>query len=120
MHLVEDDSMLSDDSEVRETQPMAGRASFPLEMSTQPALIVFSSLFPSGAQPNAGLFVRERMLQVAGKIPLAVVTPTPWFPFRSLLNRWRPRHEIQRGHSMSDIHVLFGPRCPRTPARFVR
>lgn len=51
---------------------------------------MFSSLFPSPAQPNAGLFVRERMFRVGAHVPLCVVAPTPWFPFQSFLRRWRP------------------------------
>lgn len=57
---------------------------------SRPAIVVFSSLFPSPAQPNAGLFVRERMFRVGAHVPLCVVAPTPWFPFQSLLRRWRP------------------------------
>lgn len=57
---------------------------------SRPAIVVFSSLFPSPAQPNAGLFVRERMFRVGAHVPLCVVAPTPWFPFQSFLRRWRP------------------------------
>lgn len=57
---------------------------------SRPAIVVFSSLFPSPAQPNAGLFVRERMFRVGAHVPLCVVAPTPWFPFQSVLRRWRP------------------------------
>lgn len=55
-----------------------------------PAIVVFSSLFPSSAQPNAGVFVRERTFRVGAHVPLCVVAPTPWFPLQSLLRRWRP------------------------------
>lgn len=70
-------------------------------------IVVFSSLFPSRIQPNAGLFVRERMFRVGERISLTIVAPTPWFPLQSLLKRWRPhfrpgapRHEIQSGHDV--------------------
>jgi glycosyltransferase involved in cell wall biosynthesis len=56
----------------------------------RPAIVVLSSLFPSPAQPNAGVFVRERMFRVGAHLPLSVVAPTPWFPFQSVLRRWRP------------------------------
>lgn len=56
----------------------------------RPAIVVLSSLFPSPAQPNAGVFVRERMFRVGAHLPLTVVAPTPWFPLQSLLRRWRP------------------------------
>lgn len=30
------------------------------------------------------------MFRVGAQVPLCVVAPTPWFPFQSLLRRWRP------------------------------
>lgn len=70
----------------------------------QPRLIVLSSLFPHSGQPNAGLFIRERMFRVGRRLPLAVVSPQPWFPLQGLLRRFRPgyrppapRREVQQG-----------------------
>ena len=67
-------------------------------------LVVFSSLFPSAARPGAGLFIRERMFRVAAHLPLAVVSPQPWFPGQALIRRLRPGYrpqapalEIQQG-----------------------
>lgn len=60
------------------------------EPTGRPAIVVFSSLFPSPVQPNAGVFVRERMFRVGVHLPLHVVAPTPWFPFQALLRQWRP------------------------------
>jgi teichuronic acid biosynthesis glycosyltransferase TuaC len=69
-----------------------------------PHIVVLSSLFPSGTQPTAGLFIRERMFRVGAQLPLAVVAPTPWFPLQGLLRRWKPgfrpgapAHERQAG-----------------------
>ncbi|MCU0692376.1 MAG: glycosyltransferase [Polyangiaceae bacterium] len=74
------------------------------ERTDAPAIVVLSSLFPSRMQPGAGLFIRERMFRVGRCLPLAVVSPTPWFPLQGLLRRWRrgfragaPAHEIQQG-----------------------
>ncbi len=74
-----------------------------VEPTDRPALVVLSSLFPSEAQPGAGLFVRERMFRVAKLLPLSVVSPRAWFPGQSVLSRWgfgsRPRtaaHEQQQ------------------------
>ena len=68
------------------------------------AIVVFSGLFPSKVQPNAGVFVRERMFRVGAHLPLCVVAPTPWFPFQFLLRLARPHfrpsppaHEVQQG-----------------------
>jgi teichuronic acid biosynthesis glycosyltransferase TuaC len=70
----------------------------------KPRILVYSSLFPSPAQPGAGVFIRERMFRVARRLPLVVVAPVPWFPFQGLLRRFRPnfrpdapRHEQQEG-----------------------
>lgn len=70
----------------------------------EPRLVVFTTLFPHPGQPAAGLFIRERMFRVAKALPLTVVVPAPWFPFQSLLRRWKPhfrpeppRFEVQQG-----------------------
>lgn len=55
-----------------------------------PHVVVLSSLFPSEAQPHAGLFIRERMRHVAEHLPVTVVSPRPWFPFQSLVRLLRP------------------------------
>ena len=55
-----------------------------------PRLLVFSSLFPSAVQPNAGLFIRERMFRVGKHLPIVVVAPQPWFPGQQLIRWFRP------------------------------
>lgn len=72
--------------------------------ATLPRLVVFSTLFPHPGQPNAGVFIRERMFRVARVLPLVVVAPVPWFPLQSLIRLWRPhfrpaapRYEVQDG-----------------------
>ncbi len=69
-----------------------------------PRLLVLSSLFPSAAQPQAGLFIRERMFRVGCVLPLCVVSPQPWSPFDGWIRRFRPHfrplpacHERQAG-----------------------
>ena len=70
----------------------------------EPRILVLSSLFPSPARPNAGVFIRERMFRVAKHLPVTVVSPQPWFPGQGLIRRFRPgyrpaapRHEIMDG-----------------------
>ena len=79
-------------------------------------LLVFSTLFPHPGQPQAGLFIRERMFRVARTLPLTVVAPVPWFPGQSLLRRWRPhfrpdapRREIQHGIEVHHPRFLSVP-----------
>ncbi len=69
-----------------------------------PGVLVYSNLFPSEAQPGAGLFVRERMFRLRQHLPLTVVSPQPWFPGQGLIRRLRPgyrpataRYEVQQG-----------------------
>lgn len=81
-----------------------------------PGIAIYSSLFPNALQPNAGLFIRERMFRMRAYAPLIVVSPQPWFPFQSLIRRFRPGYrpmpaaqETQQG-----ITVLF-PRFLSVP-----
>jgi teichuronic acid biosynthesis glycosyltransferase TuaC len=67
-------------------------------------ILVLSSLFPSSAAPNNGLFIRERMFRVAQHVNLTVVSPVPWFPGQQLIRifkkDYRPQPakvEIQQG-----------------------
>ncbi len=75
---------------------------------SSPRLLVLSSLFPSAAQPNAGVFIRERMFRVGKYVPIVVVAPQAWFPGQSLIRRFRPHfrppaatHEVMDG---IDVH----------------
>ncbi len=67
---------------------MRERVGMPCER--KPAILVFSSLFPSTARPQAGLFIRERMFRVGKRLPVTVVSPQPWFPFQCVIRYWRP------------------------------
>lgn len=85
-------------------------------MSSEPRLIVFSSLFPSSAQPTAGLFIRERMFRVGKQLSLVVVSPKPWFPGQGLIRLFRPhyrpmppRHETQSGFEVHFPRFLAIP-----------
>ena len=75
----------------------------------EPRLVVYSSLFPSAVQPNAGVFIRERMFRVAQRLPLIVVSPKPWFPGQGLIRRLRPHYRPMPGkwEIQDGITVLF-------------
>lgn len=82
----------------------------------QPHIVVLSSLFPSSVQPGAGLFIRERMFRVGQRLPLSVVSPSPWFPLQSLIRRFRPgfrpgapREEVQSGFQVHFPHFFSIP-----------
>ena len=75
----------------------------------EPRLVVYSSLFPSAAQPNAGLFIRERMFRVGSRVPMVVVSPKPWFPGQGLIRRLRRHYRPMPGkwEIQDGITVLF-------------
>lgn len=56
----------------------------------RPAILVWSSLFPNPAQPQAGIFIRERMFRVGAHLPITVISPQPWFPLQGLLRIFLP------------------------------
>lgn len=74
---------------------------------TAPRLLVLSSLFPSAAQPNAGLFIRERMFRVGRHLKIFVVAPQAWFPGQSLIRQVRPhfRPMVPKCELMQGIEV---------------
>jgi glycosyltransferase involved in cell wall biosynthesis len=83
---------------------MTPHAPGPAMPDGRPSIVVLSSLFPSPAQPQAGIFIRERMFRVGAHLPLAVVSPQPWFPGQAVIRLFRrhfrppaPRHEVQAG-----------------------
>src|SRR5512139_18096 len=84
--------------------------------TTGPRLLVLSSLFPSAAQPTAGVFIRERMFRVGQCLPIVVVAPQPWFPFQGLIRRFRPhfrppaaRFEVMQGVEVHRPRFLCFP-----------
>ena len=96
----------------------------------RPALLVYSSLFPSPVQPNAGVFVRERMFRVGAHLPIVVVAPTPWFPFQSVLRMFKPhfrpmppahqqqdgkhkQHQQRHGHGRQRLRGAHGDEIGR-------
>ena len=82
-----------------------------------PAILVFSSLFPSRAQPNAGVFIRERMFRVGQRLPVTVVAPQPWFPLQGLLRHWKPyfRPGVSVYENQQGVDV-YHPRFLSVPA----
>src|SRR5690349_6828711 len=88
-------------------------------LDSEPRLVVFSSLFPHPGQPNAGLFIRERMFRVGHTLALKVVAPVPWFPFQRVIRLWRPhfRPDAPGAEMQSGVEVLY-PRYFSVPGVF--
>ncbi len=86
-----------------------------------PHIVVLSSLFPSGRQPGAGLFIRERMFRLGRRLPLTVVSPVPWFPLQGLLRRWRSGFRPGAPHfERQDDHDVWFPRFFSLPGMLKR
>lgn len=82
----------------------------------RPQLVVVSSLFPSEARPQAGIFVRERMFRVGRELPIAVVSPQPWFPGQALLRRRIPGYRLSGAASERNGDVdIWRPRFLALP-----
>lgn len=86
---------------------------------SQARVLVYSSLFPHQGDPNAGVFIRERMFRVAQHLPLVVVSPKPWFPGQTLLRMIRPhfRPDAPRHEKQDGIDVYY-PRYLSFPGLF--
>lgn len=86
-----------------------------------PGVVVLSTLFPNAAQPQAGVFIRERMFRVGQHLPLTVVAPVPWFPLQGLIRRWRPhfRPVVPRREEQGGVEV-FHPRFLSFPGMLKR
>lgn len=85
----------------------------------RPRLVVFTTLFPHPGQPQAGVFIRERMFRVGRSLPVTVVAPVPWFPLQGLIRWFRPHfrpaaacHEVQQGFD------VYHPRFFSVPGLF--
>lgn len=78
-------------------------------------VLVFTSLYPNNVWPHHGVFIKERMTQVArlDDYQVQVVAPVPYFPPFKLTPRWRfsqvLRHEIIEGLD------VYHPRYFMTP-----
>ena len=84
-----------------------------------PRLLVFCSLFPSAAQPQAGLFIRERMFRVGKRVPIVVVAPQPWFPAQTLIRWLRPHFRpMASTYEVMDGIAIHRPRFVCIPGIF--
>ncbi len=85
----------------------------------EPRLVVFTMVFPHAGQPGAGLFIRERMFRVAKVLPLTVVAPIPWFPFQSLIRKWKPNFRpAAPSTEVQDAIEVRHPRFLSVPGAF--
>jgi glycosyltransferase involved in cell wall biosynthesis len=87
-----------------------------MKAMTRLRIVVISSLFPSAAQPAAGLFVRERVFRVGQRVPLVVVSPQPWFPLQGAIRRFRPGYRpVTARQERQDGFDVYFPRFFAVP-----
>lgn len=80
--------------------------------------LLFSTLFPSSARPNHGIFVETRLreLLASGEVETRVVAPVPWFPSRDArFGEWAkmaatPRFEQRNGIAAWHPRYLLPPK----------
>jgi teichuronic acid biosynthesis glycosyltransferase TuaC len=80
-------------------------------------ILTYSTLFPSAAQPNHGIFVENRLRHLlnTGCVAARVIAPVPWFPSKSpVFGRYAvfartPAREFRRGLEITH------PRYPVLP-----
>lgn len=80
-------------------------------------LLLFSTLFPSAAQPRHGIFVEERLRQLARSCPVSarVVAPVPWFPLRGERFGLYGVHASVPRQETRDGREVWHPRYPVVP-----
>ncbi|MEJ0015030.1 MAG: glycosyltransferase [Acetobacteraceae bacterium] len=80
-------------------------------------LLTFSTLYPSNARPNHGIFVENRLrhLVASGQASSVVVAPVPWFPSGSpRFGDWALNAQVLPFETRHDIGVHH-PRYPVLP-----
>jgi glycosyltransferase involved in cell wall biosynthesis len=87
-------------------------------------VVSFTTLFPNAAWPDLGIFVEQRLRQLAasGEVEICVVAPVPWFPFKSprfgTYARYAraPRRETRHGLTVLHPRYLLLPKIGMTSA----
>jgi teichuronic acid biosynthesis glycosyltransferase TuaC len=80
-------------------------------------ILTFTTLYPSAAQPQHGIFVETRLRKLVehGAIAARVVAPCPWFPFATArLGRYAEFARVPRQETRYGLHVDH-PRFPVLP-----
>src|SRR4030095_12257847 len=70
-------------------------------------VLVVSTMFPNRAQPVHAVFVRNRVMRVAERCEVQVVSPIPWFPFATWLEKYAHRRDIPRQDVIEGVQVLY-------------
>jgi glycosyltransferase involved in cell wall biosynthesis len=79
--------------------------------------MTFTTLFPSAAAPQHGIFVENRLRQlcVTGRVAAEVVAPVPWFPSPAPIFGRYARHAATAGREWRHGISVYHPRYPAIP-----
>lgn len=79
-------------------------------------VLTVSTLYPTRPRPHFGVFVKNRMVEVARLVDdLVVVAPQPWFPLvHRLVDQYRHRPLVPREDVIDGVRVLY-PRFVSIP-----
>jgi len=89
-------------------------------------ILTFTTLFPSAAQPQHGVFVENRLRHLvgSGRVEARVVAPVPWFPFEDArfgsYAKWArtPAHEERHGLAIEHPRYALLPKVGMSWAPF--
>lgn len=83
-------------------------------------VLTISTLYPTRPRPHFGVFVKNRMVEVARLVDdLVVVAPQPWFPFVDrFIDQYKHRPDVPAEDVIDGVRVLY-PRFLSVP-RFLK
>ncbi len=70
-------------------------------------VLVITTMFPNPALPNFGIFVARRLRAASTLADLVIMSPVPWFPFGTRLERYRHRRLIPERSEVLGLTVLY-------------
>jgi teichuronic acid biosynthesis glycosyltransferase TuaC len=79
-------------------------------------VLTISTLYPTRPRPHFGVFVKNRMVEVAKLVDeLVVISPQPWFPLvHRFIEEYRHRDEVPSEDVVDGVRVLY-PRFVSVP-----
>ena len=81
-------------------------------------ILSISTMFPNKNIPSFGIFVQRRLEALSEIVNLTIVSPQPYFPFLSLLKRYRQRKGIPYETRLNDRTTVYYPRFLSFPVIF--
>ncbi len=70
-------------------------------------VLVITTMFPNPALPNFGIFVARRLRAASTLADLVIMSPVPWFPFGTRLERYRHRGLIPEQAEILGLSVRY-------------